>query len=372
MLIAGLVARLFQKALADSGDFLVYWRAARAWLSGSGSPYGLLDPSAVGFTFKYPPWILPLFVPFGLLPFSVAKWMWAILELLCLIYSMKRLAESGARIAVIFFVALCFWWIWQDHFWSGQLTIVMLAATLWITPSEHEWPLADALTAWLLSSKFYTLVTLLGKWRSFLRAKTLVLLTLLVLAPTTLVWGLMWTRDPAHAFSLADLFREFAHSASSGGIEMGVNTIRSGINHSFTAAILRVFGISSEKQVYDSVVPIVLAGVLGAFWSRISRGMDRVQAWSGWIALGAVIHPLAWDHSFVMAYPICVLALESALRSKRRLWIGVAIAGVACIGLIVPYIFGSEFVKPFDFVSTKSWGVVLCALTLRVTSPSQV
>jgi hypothetical protein len=53
-------------------DAQAYWAAARAWLAG-GDPY---DPGGPYLPYVYPPWMLPLFVPWALLPWDVAWFVW--------------------------------------------------------------------------------------------------------------------------------------------------------------------------------------------------------------------------------------------------------------------------------------------------------
>jgi hypothetical protein len=53
-------------------DAQAYWAAARAWLTG-GDPY---DPGGPYLPYVYPPWMLPLFVPWALLPWDIAWFVW--------------------------------------------------------------------------------------------------------------------------------------------------------------------------------------------------------------------------------------------------------------------------------------------------------
>lgn len=62
-------------------DFTVYWTAARLWLDG-GDPSAFsalqaVSPEAVGGPFAYPAWAVLAFLPWALLPFGLAKAVWA-------------------------------------------------------------------------------------------------------------------------------------------------------------------------------------------------------------------------------------------------------------------------------------------------------
>jgi hypothetical protein len=66
--LAGLIAR-GDAAGADAG---AYWAAGRLWLSG-GDPY---HPTGPFMPYVYSPWMLPLFVPWSIMPWDVAWFVW--------------------------------------------------------------------------------------------------------------------------------------------------------------------------------------------------------------------------------------------------------------------------------------------------------
>jgi hypothetical protein len=78
-------------------DFLVYWSAGRQLVIGS-NPYGSTEVMALersmgygkptAFVLRNPPWTLPLVLPFGLLPFSTAQFVWLIVGLLALLVAL--------------------------------------------------------------------------------------------------------------------------------------------------------------------------------------------------------------------------------------------------------------------------------------------
>jgi hypothetical protein len=364
----GLISRLFYKASLDSGDFLVYWRASHAWIFGTAFPWGVIDPTIPGFVFKYPPWILPIFTPFGWMQASIAQYAWALLELWALIYAIYKTISFGVRPAVAYFCALCMWWIWQEQFWSGQITILMMAVALWIAPMGKERTLPKVFVAYVYTAKIFSVVTLLGIWRELFRPKALLIGALFAILPTVLVVLVLrshgFTDSASHPIGVIELFRQFMASANSGGVSLGENVIRGPINHGFTAAILRSFKINSAQSTYDMIVPIILTAILGPIWAHYSKPLDSIAQWLGWIALGAVIHPLAWDHTFVLVYPFCSLALDRAIRARRTSLIVWAFLGLACVGLVVPNVIGTELVKPFDFIGAKSWGILMSAAAL--------
>jgi hypothetical protein len=66
--LAGLIAR----GEAAGADTRAYWAAGRLWLNG-GDPY---HPTGPFMPYVYSPWMLPLFVPWSILPWDVAWFVW--------------------------------------------------------------------------------------------------------------------------------------------------------------------------------------------------------------------------------------------------------------------------------------------------------
>jgi hypothetical protein len=68
LLAAGMLAR----GEAAGADARAYWAAVRLWLNG-GDPY---HPTGPFLPYVYAPWMLPLFVPWAVLPWDVAWFVW--------------------------------------------------------------------------------------------------------------------------------------------------------------------------------------------------------------------------------------------------------------------------------------------------------
>jgi hypothetical protein len=66
-------------------DAQAYWAAVRIWLEG-GDPYHPLGPF---LPYVYAPWMLPLFVPWALLPWEVAWFVWRGATILLLLWSIR-------------------------------------------------------------------------------------------------------------------------------------------------------------------------------------------------------------------------------------------------------------------------------------------
>src|SRR6187455_2460223 len=97
IVLSGLIAR----GEAGGADARAYWAGVRIWLSG-GDPY---HPTGPFLPYVYAPWMLPLFIPWALLPWDVAWFVWRGATILLLLWSI-RWAYSWRPLATAVLVGL--------------------------------------------------------------------------------------------------------------------------------------------------------------------------------------------------------------------------------------------------------------------------
>ena len=86
VLLFGLVmAGMFARGDTAGSDARAYWAAVRLWLDG-GDPY---HPTGPFLPYVYAPWMLPLFLPWAMLPWEVAWFAWRGVTLLLLLWSIR-------------------------------------------------------------------------------------------------------------------------------------------------------------------------------------------------------------------------------------------------------------------------------------------
>ena len=100
IVLAGMVVR----GDTAGADAQAYWAAVRIWLEG-GDPYHPLGPF---LPYVYAPWMLPLFVPWALLPWDVAWFVWRGATILLLLWSIRwaytrRPLPTAILLALLFF-----------------------------------------------------------------------------------------------------------------------------------------------------------------------------------------------------------------------------------------------------------------------------
>ncbi len=79
------IAGMWARGDVAGADARAYWAAVRLWLDG-GNPY---HPTGPFLPYVYAPWMLPLFLPWAMLPWEVAWFAWRGAGLLLLLWSIR-------------------------------------------------------------------------------------------------------------------------------------------------------------------------------------------------------------------------------------------------------------------------------------------
>lgn len=342
---------------ANGWDFEVFWHSARALIDGH-SPY---DPGrGSAWVYKYPPWTAPFLTPLGLFPLGVAKIIWGVAQALCVISVGAYLLSTGISFLALGLSAGFYWFLFAYHALSGQITLLLLALSLWALPplsSRLSVRPAWAITAFFaLTLKVFSAWSLLGIAKSFRLRRNILTIVLII-----------FTLSVAAAFlsgrPTLTLYSEWWVSVGSGGLALGEDIVRGRRNQGIPAAVLRFAEVSAAEPWADLVTFLFLAIPLAIYWFRSSKNLTPVAAWAGWIGLGAVVHPLSWVHSFVLAFPLQTLTLDRAFRSRKRSILALAIIALALTTLISSSWMG-ELGIALEQVSVRSWGVLLSAVLL--------
>ena len=95
------IAGMWARGDVAGADARAYWAAVRLWLDG-GDPY---HPTGPFLPYVYSPWMLPLFIPWAMLPWEVAWFAWRGAGLLLLLWSI-RWAYTRRPLATAILIAI--------------------------------------------------------------------------------------------------------------------------------------------------------------------------------------------------------------------------------------------------------------------------
>ncbi len=321
ILVLMLLVLLRTAILSNSGDLEVYIRTAgRLW---AGDP--IYVPHLDGLqSFKYPPWIAPLFAPLALLSSRGAEVLWRLTQWASLLGILAILIRTGKDtidvsserlsfqpLAITF---ISFQGVWNYNLLMGQITPLLCLAALWSAARPTPARLAAAEVA--LSAKIFPLLaalpSLIDLARSGKPQRALQALGLGAIAAAALsVPALRATPEASpHA-----LLTSFFATASQGGQNLA------GAQNGLPALLARIIGTPDAVASARSQIGLATAGLCIAaaawLWARRRLG-GRPLAQTGLaLALSHAINPLAFDYGLAFAFPWFALQLGQLSNEKR-------------------------------------------------------
>jgi hypothetical protein len=297
-------------APADGTDFQVYWNAARHFRAGE-KVYSFSRDALR--CFKYPPWILPWFLPFGFLSLETAAIVFRALEVAAIAGLGLELRRYLREPLWAIVALLSFWGFWMYNTQTGQISaFLVLGAVAGLTALDRTW--GGALLFSALSAKIVQLYSLIGlpKPRHLLKTAGIAAGVCVVLSlPSLLQYGWHWGQW------LAD-FREACTS-------VGPNLSAS--NQGIAAFWISLLGLPRDQIASHYFVAAASAVVLAAIVFVFRKNLSAIERFAVLLAYGGILHPLAFSYNLVWACPMAALALDRVFASRRRgLQIGVWVA----------------------------------------------
>ncbi len=357
---------LAARTITRGDDFLVFYRVAQRFWDGV-RPY---DQVTYGnMVFKYPPWILPFFLPFGVVDLTTAKTLWGLIEVGSFVAIVVRLHRGfgnfpGVRPWVQSAFLLTFFGLFGSHGMTGQITLLVLALAVWSDPVRSSF-----LRFFFLSVAMSAKLTSFFPMAYSVRRRNFAPTALGVAAICMLLSLPIYFKSYDRRFGL---MREEWVSAMFSGTQ-DVNSVRIGFTtrevQGMPSFLLRKGGLDEKQPVHVLFATLLSVVLIGGVWIWISRRLPKSAQWLGWIALMPAVQPLAWFHVFLFAYPLFVVGAELALRENRRdtrkwLFAGFCVCALM-IGAVTSKTMGA-LGSELELASVKLWGL-LGAVGLFVT-----
>lgn len=365
--IAACIA-FFRDTLAQGQDFLVFYRATRAWLEGM-PIYDLTRDG--GMIFKYPPWIVPFFFPYSLLNESAAKAAWSITQIISLFYVFYWCKKTlSVRVETLFNAFFLYWGIWVAHFLDGQVTLVFMACTMACFSFSRKSPLYSSFAGILLSTKVYSFLGLIPFFyeRDLSQPQKtkdalISLIALCVFALMLMGIVLFQYENPQNFFEkVLILLEQWVHAAASGVNYLGEDKVLGRANQSLTALALRAFwwgfpqNISEMQRAFGFSIDLLFGAVgflmASIFLVSVRDKISRELFFSIALALVPVIHPLPWIHGFTLAFPLFVFGFEKT-QLRRSVYLAIFLLCIASRNTL------GQAGEWLELLSVKGFGVLL-------------
>lgn len=161
-----MIAFLLARGELAGADARAYWAGVRVWLGG-GDPY---HPPDLFMPYPYAPWLLPFFLPWALLPWSVAWFFWRGLNVLLFLWTVD--------------------WAYRRRPLATAVAVALLAVPLTATLDTGNITLVLALMVWAAQFCGPRLGGLL--WAVTVSTKWFPAVLLVFLPPRARLWAFGW------------------------------------------------------------------------------------------------------------------------------------------------------------------------------------
>lgn len=324
-------------------DFRVYYGAANALLHGE-PLYGVAHGLDSGI-FKYAPFMAVLFVPFALLPYTLASTLFYMIILGAFIAAVLRadklirqhlLHGKASQYAVLFLTALISIVHLHRELHLGNINVILLVALLlaleWLV--QHRAVLAGIVLGVVVMAKphFVVLLPLLLLHREFRATITALVTALVCVGVPAFFLGFARTVE-LHAQWFSEMAKHNAVLIYTSGSERNaINTVYSFLHRAF---------IDLFSPQPFSMEPLVILGIIAvAFGFFVVRNLRRssiksdssgfVFAYLWLLALVPSITLTDTEH-FLFALPLVAFIVHGLMSSSRPQWL---------LWLAIPILFG--------------------------------
>ncbi len=368
LVVATLAGVLIGRTLSHGDDFLVFHRVAQRFWDGV-RPY---DQVTYGnMVFKYPPWILPFFLPFGVLDLFTAKLFWGIIEAASLAFIVYRLHRGygsgkyplpGIRPWVQTLLLLIYFGLIGSHGLTGQITLSVIALAVAAHPRRDSLSrLFFLVTA--LSAKITSLFPLLYIIRRKRLARTFAVIGSLFIVLSLPIYFRSYDRH------YGQMREEWGAAMFSG--TQDIQSVRIGFTtrevQGLPSLLLRKGGLDEKNPREVLLAIIVSCLVIGGAWAWYSRRLSTSAQWIGWLALLPAVQPLAWFHVFLFTYPLVAWSAEIGLRLQKYRHVAGVFLCALLIGAVTVKTLGT-FGGELEFWSVKLWGTLGAVVLFRALS----
>lgn len=330
-----------------SPDFKVFYTAAHFVLSEPANMYRV-SPDR----YLYPPSTAILLSPFGLLPYTVAQWLWhGILGLLLFVFCSLSWPSFFAMALLTRYLTISFFY--------GQINLPVLAllagAGMWLrTRAEVAgvfWAFATSIKVYpaVFAPAFLPSKERRGLWTGMAAGFLLLLLPVLFFGPALAV----------------DLYQQFFAALGAKGMPLHSH------NQSFAALLLRTLtddhfylhAVGDEKWTLLKLNPVFVRGLALAIGGALAvcswwKVLRKGEAWATSATAFSVLflsHIVWKDYSLLLYFPL----LEIFGRLPKRKAIQLGAACLAVITLSSPDIVGHPLSTRLDAACVHLWVAVL-------------
>ncbi|MFM1731213.1 glycosyltransferase 87 family protein [Prescottella soli] len=280
------------------------------------------EPVIHGLLYTYTPFSTLMFLPFGLLPGEIDKYIWmgvnvvllAAIVALCWRMLGYRLGGHAVAVSTLLTCSFAFLEPVRTTLFYGQINLVLMALVLWDAYRDEHSRLKGigvGIAAGIkLTPAYFVLYYLaLRQWRAAAVATVTIAATI----------GVSWAVLPRDSWQYwTETFFDSTRIADEGHAA----------NQSLRGALTRIIGEPTPTWLWLLLAAIIIAVSLWVV-ARLHRGGETLLAVTIAGFTASVVSPFSWSHHWVWFVPLLVWTVHRAL-TNAWWWLGtVALFGVA-------------------------------------------
>lgn len=345
---------LYRIVTTTALDFTVYYDAARLFIERK----QLSGNTGLYTGFGYPPSTLLIFIPFLLLPYSLAQGLWVTLSLLlipvCVWISLKLINPTQKVALSRVFIWSCVWFWSFPTKWTlgmGQInlvSLVFLLSGMYVSVQKHFFYGSILLCIAMLAKPQFLLLFPYLFLTEYWRVAFGTFITYSIVSFFTgIVFGFEYYQSyvfnevvPLMVFKGRDIY----------------------YNQSFAGFFSRILAIPIAEQITKITTVVVLGGLgIRKILDRLQkRKQTLVQLALLFLPIVVLVEPLAWQHHFVFILPVYIWLWYKPLLKSERSCLILSYVLVA-LNIKQPNIF-MDFLSHMFILSHVFWGTALLFL----------
>ncbi|MCM0604589.1 MAG: DUF2029 domain-containing protein [Xanthomonadaceae bacterium] len=336
----------FFTPFAPAVDLEAYWMTG--YNLAHGNPlYAVGDRPGISIQ-KYSPWMSILFLPIGFFKFETSKWIWTFVQIASYAVIFKWCFTQKYKPWVIALTFICFWGNFAIASVDGYVSPLFLALLLLCVErlKTKKDTIATVLITFLYSARIFQVISLIGLPKKSINKKNILVTAGVFIALTLALTGYSKSGIP---FMIIKEWIDNANTTPFFATEFR--------NYGFPAAELRILGITPNDFKLSLILSAVMTLPALALYPLYTKRFSDLERFMTALGLSLMVSPMTWKSTYVLSFPLALMAFDSAVRSKNRRIIILALASIVLTGFMTSTVFGS-FGAFFEKISGKSIGVL--------------
>lgn len=347
LLFACVIWISFFTPFSPAVDLEAYWMTGYNLAHGH-ALYAVGDRPGISIQ-KYSPWMSLLFLPIGFFEFQTSKWIWAGFQIISYATILRWCFKRAYKVELVALTFFSYWGIFAIASADGYVSPIYLALLLWAFDhlKTKKESIAVILITFLYSARIFQVLSLIGLPKKNITRKNIVRTGIVFIVLTLLLTVYSKSGIPFM------IVKEWIDNANT--TPMFATEFR---NYGFPAGVLRILKVEPVNFVPSLVLSALFTIPALFYFPKYTKRFSDLERFMTALGVSLMVSPMTWKSTYLFAFPLSLMALDSAWRAKDKKLIGIAILSTAMVGFVTSNVFGTTVGSFFEMISCKSFGVL--------------